>query len=114
MGGETTPLGKTAASTILPPPYAKPPGPQIWYESGTAKGDAISAKAGDSFEFYPVGGITFTATFKTGTCLPTDTLTNGSPNCTIQPAATFPQTYTILIDGCAAPGTGSLTLDTTP
>ncbi len=109
MGGETGPLGGTAgAAELLPPPYTNPAGPRIWCQGGASKGDTITGKAGESFELTPVGEINYSVSFPTaGTCSQGNPLNNGSPDCTLTAAATFPQNYSIHIDGCTD-GTGVL------
>ena len=114
VGSAVMAEGQTTPSGTLPGPYADPKDPKLWCASGTAKGQPIAAKAGQSFEFDPVGDIEFTVTFAANTCSHGDSLTNNAPDCTITQAATFPQTYKIHIDGGCTDGTGSLTLNPNP
>ena len=115
MGSETGPQGGlgTTGAGMLPPPYAAPAGPKVWCKAGQAMVQPITGKAGQSFEFTPVAGTTFTATFQANTCTQGDTLNNGSPDCTLKNGATIPQSYSIQasVDRTACTnGTGMLNL----
>src|ERR1022692_2470786 len=70
VGSAVIAEGQTTSSRTLPGPYADPKDPKLWCASGTAKGQPIAAKAGQSFEFDPVGDIEFTVTFAANTMQP--------------------------------------------
>lgn len=110
MGGDALEnLAKSAG--ILPPPYANPKGVKLYCDSGTAKAsDPITAQPGQSFQFYPVGGINFTVAFSANTCSPRDSLNNAASSCTVKQGAQSQPKYLIQIEGCGN-GAGSLTVN---
>jgi hypothetical protein len=110
VGSDVSRVMPTAVTGILPPPYATPKDPKVYCDAGQTKvSQPITAKAGDSFEIYPVGDIAFSVNFATGTCNQGDSLKNNASSCTIKIGATSQPTYPIHIDKCKD-GTGSLTV----